>query len=585
MNLNLRSGILGLGAAAVAATSFAVIAPTQAAEPKTGGTFKLVGAGDVYSFDPASARSAALFLHRGLTRTLLAFPTSDDAAVAGAPVADLAESVPEAEDGGLTYRFTIREGAQWGSDPARQITAEDAVRGFKRLCNPVQPTYAPTYYIGIISGFAEFCEGFAAVAPEVEAIRDYIENNDVAGLEIEGDRTLKITLQQPTPDFLSILALMSSAPVAGEMLDYLPNSPDFRRNYVSSGPYQVEEYLLNESVSLERNPAWSSDSDPLRKAYVDRIEVAFGTPDAGKTQRMIEASDIDGYFDLSIATADLTRIMANPDDPQLLQFADGAVNPALVLNIQSPNNNGALANPLVRQAVSHAVNKAAVVQVGGGPAVKRPTAQILTANVDGYEAFDLYPTPDSEGDAAKAKTMLAEAGYPNGIELKFSYAAGGRYELYAAALQADLAKAGINLIMQPAPSRTVYTQMYQNKNAVRGGAWDLGMTSIKPDWVGDSARTMIVPMFHGEACENSSTNWICYNNPEVNALIETALTATSGEEAAAAWRKADRLIMADAPIIPLITGKISLYASPRVRNTSINLLFNNVDPTLVWLDD
>jgi peptide/nickel transport system substrate-binding protein len=571
-----------LGAAAVA---LCLAGPAVAGEPKAGGTFKLVGSGDVAGFDPVSARTAAVFLHRALTRTLVAFPTDSDPKVAAQPVADLAEAVPVAEEGGLVYRLTIREGAAWNTDTPRQITAADAIRGFKRLCNPVQPTGTPTYYIGVIKGFADYCAGFAKVPADVAAIRDYVEGTSVEGLKAEGERTLKITLERPTADFASILALVSSAPVALEMLDYLPNSPELRRNYVSSGPYVIEDYILNESISLARSGSWNAAADPIHKAYVDRIEVAFGTPDAGKTQRMIEAGNIDGYFDLSIATADLTRIMANPSDPQLLQFADGAINPVLVINLASPNNNKALADIRVRQALNYAVNKSAIVQVGGGPAVKQPIGQLLTANVIGHKPYDPYPTPEGKGDPEKAKQLLAEAGFPNGIELKYSYAAGGRYDLYSAALQADLAKAGIKLIMQPGPSRTVMSQMYQNRQATNAGAWDLGMTSLRADWVGDSARTMIVPMFHGEACEKSTSNWTCYNNPAVNALIDKALTATDTAVAAESWAEADRAIMADAPVVPLITGKISLYASERLRGTTVNLLFNNVDPTLVWIDE
>lgn len=576
---SMRQLMAGAGLVALAL----VAQPALGEEPRVGGTFKLVGSGDVAGFDPVSARSAAVFLHRALTRTLVAFPTDADPKVAAQPVPDLAEALPVVEENGLVYRFTIREGAMWNTPEPRQITAEDAIRGFKRLCNPVQPTGTPTYYIGVIKGFAEFCTDFAKVPAEVEAIRTYIEGTEIAGLTAEDERTLKITLERPTADFTSILALISSAPIAAEMLDYLPNSPELRRNYIGSGPYVIEDYILNEQLNLVRSQSWNPEADPLRKAYVDRIEVAFGTPDAGKTQRMIEAGDIDGYFDLSIATADLTRIMENPDDPQLLQFADGAVNPILVLNIASPNNNAALADIRVRQAINYAVNKAAIVQVGGGPAVKQAVDQILTANVIGYEPYSLYPTPDNQGDPEKAKALLAEAGFPNGIELKFSYAAGGRYDLYSAALEADLAKAGIKLIMQPAPSRTVMSQMYQNRQATNAGAWDVGMTSIRADWVGDSARTMIVPMFDGDACETSTSNWTCYNNPEVNALIDTALSATDEATAAAAWAAADKAIMTDAPIVPLITGKISLYASERMRDTTVNLLFNNVDPTLVWI--
>lgn len=570
--------------AGAGALTLALSQVSAASEPTQGGTFKLVGSGDVADFDPVSARTAALFLHRALTRTLLAFPTDADPAMAGRPVPDLAEAMPEVEEGGLVYRLTVRDGTTWNTPDSRQVTAEDAIRGFKRLCNPVQPTGTPSYYIGVIVGFADYCRGFASVAADVDAIRDYVENTPVSGLVAEDERTLRITLEQPTADFLSILALTSSAPAPVELLDYLPNSPDLRRNYVGAGPYRIAEYVLNEHIMLERSPSWNAQADPLRQANVDRIEVAFGTPDAAKTQLMIEAGDIDGYFDLSIATADLTRIMSNPEDPQLLQFADGAVNPILVLNIASPNNDGALSDIRVREAFNYAVNKAAIVQVGGGPLVKEATHQILTSNVMGYEPLDLYPTPDNAGDPEHARALLAEAGYPDGIDIKFSYAAGGRYDLYAAALEADLGKAGIRVTLEPAPSRTVMTQIYQNSQATNAGVWDIGMTSIRVGWVGDSARTMIVPMFHGEACEQSTSNWTCYNNPEVNTLIDKALSAGSSAEAAPLWAAADRLIMQDAPVVPLITGKISLYASARLRGTTVNLMFNNVDPTLVWIE-
>ncbi len=274
---------------------------------------------------------------------------------------------------------------------------------------------------------------------------------------------------------------------------------------------------------------------------------------------------------------------------RVMTWGSLAASAALGLAAAAPNAYAFVAALFAMQVaasfVLYSTAFVAIVQVGGGPAVKQPIGQLLTANVIGHKPYDPYPTPESKGDPEKAKQLLAEAGFPNGIELKYSYAAGGRYDLYSAALQAGLDKAGIKLIMQPGPSRTVMSQMYQNRQATNAGAWDLGMTSLRADWVGDSARTMIVPMFHGEACEKSTSNWSCYNNPEVNALIDKALTATDETVAADAWAEADRAIMADAPVVPLITGKISLYASERMRGTTVNLLFNNVDPTLVWIDE
>lgn len=554
-----------------------------AGEPRTGGVLRVAGGSDVGGFDPIVTRSTGIFVHRALTRQLYLLPTDDDKAVAQTPVADLATDLPEVSEDGTEYRITLREDAQWDTEPARSITAADAARGFKRLCNPVRPGGSLDNYIGVIEGMREYCDAFAAVPPEAGAIKDFVEGTDISGIRAEG-QDLVITLERPANDFPSVLTQVAIAPMPVEALDHLPDSPEFREAYVASGPYRIADYVPDQKMTLERNPAWVADSDPYRKAYVDGIEISMNNTDPGRVQRLIESGEADSYFDQSVPTADLQRLMA-VQDPQLVQFEDGAVNPYILLNVQSPNNGSALSKPEVRQAINYAVNKAAVAQVGGGPGVKEPHHQLLSSAVDGFEPFNLYETPGDEGDAEKAKELLAAAGYPDGIDLNFVYASGSRYDAYAQALEPDLRAAGIRLTLMPTPGANVDGQYVLNREATAGGSWDITLKALSPKWIGNGARTMLMPGFYGVDCENSTTNPTCYDNPEINALMEKARGAQDAGEVAGLWAQVDRALMEDAAAVPLISGKISLYHSKRLRGGAINLGFNNIEPGLVWLAD
>lgn len=550
--------------------------------PVKGGTLRVAGGSDIGGFDPIVTRSTGMFTHRALTRQLYLLPTSDDKAVAQKPIADLAKDLPEVSDDGTEYRLTLRDGAQWDTEPARGITAADAARGFKRLCNPVRPGGSLDNYIGVVKGMAEYCDAFAKVAPEAAAIKQFVEGNEISGVVADG-QDLVITLDRPSNDFGYVLTQVAVAPMPVEALEYLPDSPEFRENYVASGPYRIASYVPDQKMTLERNPAWDAKSDPYRKAYVDGIEISMNNTDPGRVQRLIESGEADSYFDQSVPTADLQRLMA-VKDPQLVQFEDGAINPFLMLNVKSPNNGGALAKLEVRQAINYAVNKAAVAQVGGGPGVKEPHHQLLSAAVDGFEPFNLYKTEGDEGDPAKAKELLAAAGYPDGIDLNFVYASGSRYDAYAQALEPDLRAAGIRLNLMPTPGANVDGQFVLNRDAIAKGSWDVTLKAISPKWIGNGARTMLMPGFYGVDCENSTTNPTCYSNPEINALMEKATAEQDAKKAAALWAEVDRALMEDAAAVPLISGKISLYHSARLRGGAINIGFNNIEPGLVWLE-
>lgn len=204
----------------------------------------------------------------------------------------------------------------------------------------------------------------------------------------------------------------------------------------------------------------------------------------------------------------------------------------------------------------------------------------------GYEKFDLYPTPEHGGDPEKAKALLAEAGFPNGITLKYVYADAGKAPDVAQTLQADLAKAGITLTLVPTTPNLFYTAFLQNLKASKKGDWDLASAGWGPDWQGNAAVTFFSPLLDGRAtrgCTVDTTNYNCYNSNAVNALIDKAIAAKTAAEAAVFWAQADKLVMEDAPWVPLYTGKFANYRSDRVRNWNYGIMSGNGDLTNVWL--
>ena len=533
--------------------------------PKSGGILKVLGAGEVDHLDPATISYVpSISVMRAVTRQLVSYATVDDEKERVEPKADLATEVPVPTNGGLTYSFTLRDGAEWNTPGgAREITSGDFVRGFKRLCNPALMSPMLGYFVDLIDGMKPFCDGFADVAPEAPAMREYIENNEISGLTMADDKSLQIDLVEPAGDFIYMLTLTVASPAPDEVLDYVPDSPEYRSNFISSGPYTVTGYSPDKSLTLERNPAWKADSDPLRKAYVDGIEVSFGhTNDA--IMQQLQAGTADMSFDITPAPSLVQQLKAT-GDKKLVSLAVGSTNPFLWLNSKSPNNDGALAKLEVRQALQYAVDKAAVVQTLGGEEVAVVQNGMLGPGVVGYHEFDLYPTEGSKGDTEKAKRLLAEAGYPDGLHLKMPYRTKDQEPAIAQTILASMEKAGITIELIPVNPTDYYSKYLTNRETTAEGIWDIAPVGWTPDWQGGAARSEFQPEFTYTGTPQTY-NYTEYNNDLANELAAQAIAASDLAEAERLWAEVDETIMKDAPIIPIASQLAILYRSERVGN-------------------
>lgn len=556
-----------------------------------GGTLTFVGAGDVDFFDTAAGYYDVTYtLFRAITRQLYQYPSATTAAAEINPVPDLATGPPTITNGGKTYTIHIRQGAKWNSSPPRQVTADDVILGFKRLCNPVNPVGAPGYFTATIVGMADYCTNFANVNGTVQDIKNYIDGHNISGIKAVDQTTVQFTLTQPASDFLNILAMTFSSPAPVEDLNYLPGSPDLAQHFLSDGPYQVASYTPNKSITLTRNPVWEASTDNLRKAYVNQIDVQEGVAtSATAAVQQIQAGTADLEWDQNVDTAALAGMVAS-HDPNLIIGPDGSnyfsLNPYLSLNLQSPNNGGALSKLPVRQAIEYAINKTADSQIYGGSDISAPLDQpVPGGQVGNIPGYDPYPTPGHNGDPSKAKQLLAQAGYqPGQITLKLIYRTNTVHPQVAQNDQASLQAAGFNVQLIPVtPANTFYTKYLENPTASKSGAWDIAEPGWNPDWLGNNGRSVIEPLFDGRTYGPNTQDYGDYNSSVTNGFIDKALAATSSSQATTYWQDAAKQIMQDAAIVPIGQQKISLYKSTRVQNALFNIWTDNIDPTNVWL--
>lgn len=545
----------------------------------------MLGSGDVDYMDPNLSYYSVGYLGlRMWSRQLFTYPAVADKATTSVP--DLAEEMPTEANGGIsadgkTYTITIRQGAKWNTSPARQVTAADLVTGVKRTCNPVQPFGGTPDFADLIVGYQSFCSGFAKVPQDAKAIAAYVNSHKLTGVEAKDERTVVFKLTHPATYFVDMLTLPAFSPVPKEFLNYLPGSLDLAKNTLSDGPYQIKTYSPTKQIVFERNPAWDASSDPVRKAYVDKI-VVDETVSQESVQQQLETGtpSADIEWDAYPPPSRLPALIAKKD-PNLNLGLTGSSNPYVVFNTVSPNNKSALTKPAVRQALAYALNRQNLVQALGGPKVSPPLTHVLPPDTLGSKNFDLYPH-----NVAKAKQLLASAGYPNGLTLKFLYrnASEGNRKSFAT-VQQDLKAAGITVQGVPVPNADFYTKYMQVPSVAKRGVWDVSLAGWSSDWYGNAALSYFAPLFSGPpSYPPSGSNFGFYNSPTVNSLVKRASSASSEAESLNLWGQADRQVMKDAPFFPITNPVQPNYHASQVKNAVYIPNYQGFDPTNIWLE-
>ena len=566
--------------------------------PKYGGTLNEIGVSDVdhmdYDIGYYSTDYMALRLYLRQLYTWPAIPGKTDD-----PVPDMATGMPVISDNGLTWQITLRSGMMWNTTPPRPVTADDVIRGIKRACNNSVVNFGGMAdFESTIVGLTQFCQGYPKAAANSAAVmKQYIESHNVSGISASGS-TLTFHLTKPAPWLVGAMTLPPFSGVPIEAENGLPGSPQVYSHMYSDGPYTISAYSPAKYIDFVRNPQWQASTDPVRKAYVNAIDVNETGVQATIYQEVGTGTNALGMTWDSLPPPSTYPSLINQikSGGDLVNLGDTfSSNPYLTFNTISPNNGGALGKASVRQALSYGLDRSQMIKTLGGPVINPPLTHILPPGTDGAQDIPAGYAPYPY-NPAKAKQMLEAAGFStsNPLVLKILYRsdAQGSVQLFVN-LQQQLDNLGVVKAVGVPTNQADFYGKYLNVAAAPSqtpaghGVWDLTTNGWGPDWFGDSAVTWFNPLFTspGGFPENGGSNFGYYQSPALNNLVSQALSQPTEAAADQYWAKADEQVMSDAAIYP-ITDRLQLAEhAPYVHNAVFMSVWQNFDPANVWLSN
>jgi peptide/nickel transport system substrate-binding protein len=528
-----------------------------------GGTLLVYSQSDVEALDPGMAYAAFDFaLLRGMVRELYSFDSRIEGERSLQPVPDLADGPYQLSPDGRTYTFRIRRGVRYAPPADREVQARDFIYAVERQLDPAHPS--PNPYSRLIRGVGAFAAGKA---------------REISGMQAPDPHTLRITLDRPASDFPSLLTLPFFSPVPEDHAAGYTLGRDYGQHLIATGPYRLRQYTPGRSIELVRNENWDPRTDPLRRAWVDKVSVSIGKSETAIRQA-IESGEADLNLDaVPPPVADLQRLSNDPSLSKRFSIETTGCMHYLTLQMDA----GPTRSLAVRQAVNYAIDRQAVVLAIGGSYAGEPATTVLSPTLAGHSPFDLYPSQDHAGDPDKARQLLAGAGYPNGVKLTYVGQSSPKWKALYEVLRSSLGRAGIRLEPTFYKGLEAYTRSLWVR--ARRDQHQLGAARVCPDVPGNGSRSIIGVLLDGRTITaTSNNNYGDYNNPRVNALIDQANAARDDGARSAIWGQIDRLVMQDAAWAPLVYDREAFFWSSRVRNWTFTPWLANPDITNLWLD-
>lgn len=502
----------------------------EGGESSVDGTFIFAASSDPKTLDPAFAQDGESFrVSRQIFEGLVGVKdgTAD-------PEPLLAESWESSEDG-LTHEFKLKEGVKFhdGTD----FNAEAVCANFDRWYNfeGIQQSDNVAYY------YSKLFRGFA----------DKPENAVYESCDAVSDTEVTINLKEPFAGFIASLSLpafamqspaameefgadeMSGTAEAPVMSEYAQSHP------TGTGPFKFDSWSVGQDVKLTAFEDYWGEQGQVTDITFRVIE------DPVARRQSLEAGDIDGY--------DLVA----PADTQAL--ADAGYNvmarePFTVLYLGLNQQVEALQDVRVRQAISYAIDKDALISQTLPEGTKK-AIEFIPDTVNGYtEDVETY-----DYDPEKAKELLAEAGYADGLTLEFNYPTGVSRpymptpEQVFSNISAQLGEVGITV--EASPDKWSPDYLDKINGTAEHGIHLLG-------WTGDYNDTdnFVGVFFGGEKPEFG------FDNPELFQALNEARQIPTLEEQTPKYEEINKMVSEYVPAVPLAHPAPSLAFDARVTS-------------------
>lgn len=383
-------------------------------------------------------------------------------------IPSLAEAVPKPEtqaDGRQVYRFKLRPGVLFHSDPCfalsqrdrttRDVLAADIAFQFARLADPAVNSPVASTFADVL-GFTDFAKRLTdrrKADPAFSALpvqEQYQRAGGIEGVVVRGDLDLDIVLAGPNPQILYWFAMPFTTPMPWEAVAYYDGKdgrPNFSDHAVGTGAFRLAVYEKQHRFVLERNANWYGVLQPDSKAPaatfpadIDREDIETGRIDPAYAGRPLPFLDrinftreregiprfnkfLQGYYDDGGIIKESFDSIIQDDrlSPEMVARGirlDTEVEPTVFyigFNMDDAvvGTAGGDRSRKLRQAMSLATNVDDYLRLflnGRGVPAQSP----LPPGIFGYRKD--YRNPYRQPDVARARALLAEAGYKNGID-------------------------------------------------------------------------------------------------------------------------------------------------------------------------
>jgi peptide/nickel transport system substrate-binding protein len=516
---------------------------------------------------------------------------------------DLAESLPEVSEDGLTWTFRLRSGIRYAPPLDEfEVTSADVVRALLRgLSAPGLDAvgFATLNQLGIV-GVEEFVAG---------------EATTVSGFETPDEHTLRVRLTRPAGDLPARFAVPDTAPIPPSPSDpralfgaATGHDDDYGRFVVGTGPYMVEGsdvidfgaapeeqepasgFVPGRSLTLVRNPSWQAATDALRPARVDEIEVTIG----GDLEEASARVD-DGEFDFVMYSgpppqAPPEQIERYDADPALgtVHIHSRDFVRAITMNLAIPPFD----DVQVRKAVNYVIDKAELIELSGGPLAGEVAGHIVLNSLEDnlLLSYDPYATPGSAGDVERARAQMRESRYDTDGDGRCDdpvcEAVPGIAFLInpemATSVAADLAEIGIQADIVPMPPQEAFTRWSdptERFGLFAGLAYGKDILNAAPFFrsLFDSRWTLGDEFTNGTLVGAtpellSAWGYEPMELPSIDDRIDACLAEAPGSQAQC-WAALDQYMMEEVvPWVPYVFERYTRPVSARVVNYSFDQL-------------
>ena len=368
---------------------------------------------------------------------------------------------------------------------------------------------------------------------------------NIAGIEAVDELTVRFTLCNPDVAFPAKVAFSALGIFSTEQLEETGGSPIDAP--IGTGPYRLEAWERGNQIVLTANEDYWGDA-PAIPTVVFRWS-------SESAQRLVElqAGDVDGID--NVGTEDFPTVQ---DDANLELYEREPLN---VFYLGTNVDKAPLDDQLVRQALGYAIDKDRIIE-NFYPEGSQAADQFLPPGIPQYE-------DDAEGftyDPDKAKSLLAEAGYPDGLDLgALSYRAEPRPYLpqppqVASDIRDQLAQVGITVTLDEQESGA----FIDNANTGNLGLYLLGWGADFPD------ATNFWDFHFGEgASPQFGTGF-----PDLHEVLSEAGSTTDEDERSALYAEANGLLMEHAQAIPIAYGGSAVAFKAEVEGAHASPLSN-----------